>query len=101
MTHNPLMKSAADLGDFGPLHPGEILREDMLPHYKVTAADLARAIGVAQANIDIVLAERAPVTQALAEHLGRSFGHSARYWMALQLQYDLWHGSLTASHQAR
>lgn len=98
---NPILKSAHLLSDGEPPHPGEILREDILPHYKVTVADLARTIGVSQAHIEIVLAERGPITQMLAERLGRSFGQGARYWLALQLQYDLWHGSLGVSQHVR
>jgi antitoxin HigA-1 len=87
--------------DIPPPHPGEILREELLPHYKVTVAELARHLGVSKRSLDTVISENAPVTRALAQRLGRSLGHGAQYWMALQLQYDLWHGSLEASQQTR
>lgn len=98
---NPILKDTLDPNESGPPHPGEILREDMMPHYRVSAAELAGKIGVALTSLELVLAERGPVTQHLAERLGATLGHSARYWVAVQLQYDLWHGSLAGSQQAR
>lgn len=88
------------LSDSAPLHPGEILREDILPHYNVTADELARHIGVPARTLDTVLNETAPITETLAKRLGASLGQGARYWLALQLQYDLWHGSLTPADQS-
>ena len=101
MTLRSPFKTIDDLSDNAPPHPGEVLREDMLPHFKITAAELARHIGVPRHTLDTVIAERAPVTGALAERLGSTLGHGARYWLALQLQYDVWHGSLSAPQQAR
>lgn len=98
---NPILKPIVDVNDSAPPHPGEILREDMMPHYRFSPAELASKIGVALPSLELVLAERGPVTQQLAERLGATLGHSARYWVAVQLQYDLWHGSLAGSEQAR
>lgn len=98
---NPIFKSAVESTEAGPPHPGEILREDMMPHYRFSAAELAGKIGVALPSLELVLAEREPVTPQLAERLGATLGHSARYWVAVQLQYDLWHGSVAGSQQAR
>ena len=101
MSRKPPYKSIDERGDTPPPHPGEILREDMLPHFKVTAEELARHIGISIATLTSVLSERAPITRSLATRLGTSLGQGARYWLALQLQYDLWHGSLVTSQQAR
>ena len=99
MPLNPPFRSIDDSRDMAPPHPGEILREDMLPHFNVTARELARHIGVSPRALDIVLDERAPITTRLAKRLGKALGQDARYWLALQLQYDLWHGSLSAMEQ--
>lgn len=98
---SPHLKSIDERNDVAPPHPGEILREDMLPHFNVTAEELARHIGVPIQRLSAILDERAPVTRMLAKRLGASLGHGPGYWLALQLQYDLWHGSLQASLQAR
>jgi len=73
-----------------PPHPGEVLREDMLPSIRLSAADLARHIGVSPRLIADVLAERQPVTLDLARRLGAAFGCGAHYWLGLQIQHDLY-----------
>ena len=97
----PLFKPIDERSDTAPPHPGEILREDMLPHFHVSARELARHIGVPLRTLDTVLAERGPVTRSLARRLGSSLGHGPQYWLALQSQYDLWHVALDASHHNR
>ncbi|NOT71997.1 MAG: HigA family addiction module antidote protein [Hyphomicrobium sp.] len=97
----PPFKSIDASNDGAPPHPGEILREDLLPHFKVTGEELARHIGIPFGTLNTVLTEKAPVTPSLANRLGASLGQGSSYWLALQLQYDLWHGSLNSSQQAR
>jgi antitoxin HigA-1 len=85
-------KLHAERGDSAPLHPGEILREDFLPYHRLTASELARRLQMPQDTIDALLGERAPLTPELAERLSAVFALPARYWHALQMQFDLWHG---------
>lgn len=82
-----------DLSEYQPEppHPGEILREDILPCLKMTRAALARHLGVPVRRLSDILNERRPVDRAMAQRLGQAFGHGARYWLGLQIQYDLWH----------
>ncbi len=84
-----------------PLHPGEILREDLLPHFKVSSAELAQHLRVPVQVIDALLSERGRVTKTLASRLGASFGQDAQYWLALQRQYDLWQASIGSSDLVR
>ena len=76
--------------DPAPLHPGEILRLDILPHLAMTPARLALHLGIETDVLHGLLAERIAVTPDLAQRLGRALGHGAHHWLALQLQYDLW-----------
>ena len=78
--------------DAPPLHPGEVLREDLLPHLGLTAHDLAIRLTLPQHTIDAILDERLALTHELAIRLGAFSGLGAHYWQALQLQYDMWHG---------
>ncbi len=84
-------KALCDREDAGPSHPGEILREDLLPHYRMTVADLARKLGVPTSQAADLISERTGIDTALADRLGQVFALCPRYWLALQLQYDLWH----------
>ena len=73
-----------------PPHPGEILREELLPRLGVTAAELAAHLGVEVKTIEAILDERGAIKLKLAQRLGAALGTGARYWLALQMQHDVW-----------
>jgi addiction module HigA family antidote len=73
-----------------PTHPGEMLREDFLPDFGLTATALARAIGVSRQSINELLRERRRVSPEMALRLGRLFGNSPEFWLTAQLVVDLW-----------
>jgi antitoxin HigA-1 len=79
-----------DGSDPALLHPGEILRDDLMPHLGLTRPVLANALGISDELLGAFLSEKCPVTHDLAERLGEQLGNGARYWLALQMQYDLW-----------
>lgn len=72
------------------MHPGEVLREDLMPHLGLTTSDVARLLDAPIATVDALIEERLAVTPELAIRLGAAFAQSPGYWRALQLQYDLW-----------
>jgi|CXWK01.1.fsa_nt_gi addiction module HigA family antidote len=84
-------KAHCDRADVGPSHPGEILREDLLPYYRLSVADLAQKLDMTSEQAADLVAERTGIDTALAARLGKVFALCPRYWLALQLQYDLWH----------
>jgi addiction module HigA family antidote len=79
-----------------PPHPGEILREELLPRLGISALELADHLGVAPRILEAILAERRPIKLALAQRLGVALGTGARYWLALQMQRDVWMAERTA-----
>jgi addiction module HigA family antidote len=72
-----------------PVHPGALLREDVLPDVGLTKADVAKALGISRAQLYAILAEKAPVTAAMALRLGRFFGNGPELWLNMQSNYDL------------
>lgn len=78
------------LRDAAPPHPGEILRDDMLPRIGLSRTALAKRLGISTTRLSNLLAERAPMTADLAMRLGMLLGHGARYWLGLQMQHDIW-----------
>jgi addiction module HigA family antidote len=85
-----MFKNHFDDLDRAPLHPGEVLREDVLPHIEMSRSDLARHLGISTDTIADLIAERRPVTLDLARRLGIAFGQGAHYWLGLQAQHDQW-----------
>lgn len=71
-------------------HPGEILRVDLLPCLDLTPSELAAHLGLPSGVVDGLLSERTSVTPDLAQRLGLALGQGPHYWLALQMQYDLW-----------
>ena len=72
-----------------PVHPGEILREELLKPLNLSANKLALELRVPSNRIlEIIHGERA-VTADTALRLGRYFGMSAEFWINAQGRYDL------------
>ncbi len=74
-----------------PTHPGAFLREMVLPAIAVSKVQIAEALGVSRQTLYDILAERQPVTPAMAVRLGAVLKTSAASWLRMQTAYDLWH----------
>ncbi len=64
-----------------PTHPGEMLREDFMPDYGLTASTLAAALGVSRQMIHELLREDRAITPPMALRLSRLFGNSPAFWL--------------------
>lgn len=71
-----------------PVHPGEILQED-LDALGMSAAEFARRIEVPANRIAGILKGRRSVTGDTGLRLGRFFGTSRQFWLNLQKHYEL------------
>ena len=83
------MDSETGLG-FRPPHPGEVLKQDILPTLGMTVGQLADHLNVTRATLSDLLNERKDVSHTMAIRLGKAFRNGTRFWLALQMQYDLW-----------
>jgi addiction module HigA family antidote len=84
---NPLLAGLA------PVHPGEILAEDVLPALKrehgVTKTVFAAHLHMTRQALENILKGQSAVTPATALRLGKLLGNGAEFWLALQADYDL------------
>lgn len=71
-----------------PIHPGEILGEE-LSELGISAAQLARAIHVPANRISQILAGKRNITADTALRLGRWLGTGPQLWLNLQKAYEL------------
>ena len=71
-----------------PIHPGEILAEE-LAELSISANALSRALDVPPNRITEILKGKRSVTADTALRLAHYFGTSAKFWMNLQMSYDL------------
>ena len=76
--------------NISPTHPGEMLKEDFMPDFGLTATSMATALGVSRQTINEILRERRAITPSMALRLSRLFGNSPEFWLNAQHAFDLW-----------
>lgn len=72
-----------------PVHPGEILREDVLAELGLSVGDAAARLGVSRVTLSRVLHGHARVSPNLALRLEQAGVGTARAWLAMQTTHDL------------
>ena len=73
-----------------PMHPGELLREDILPALGKSKTEIASLLGISRQTLYDIIDEKQPVTPAMALRLGKLCGNGPRLWINIQRTYDLW-----------
>lgn len=71
------------------IHPGEILLEEFLIPMNISQNKLAREVGVSPRRINEICLQKRAITAETAILLARFFGNSERFWLGLQMDYDL------------
>jgi addiction module HigA family antidote len=71
------------------IHPGEILSEEFLVPFNITAYKLAKDIGIPQTRISEILKGNRRITADTALRLSKYFGNSAKFWLGLQDDFDI------------
>jgi len=83
---------------YNPPHPGETLKEDVLPALGLTVTEVARRLGVSRVRLSRVINGKAPITIDLALRLESWLdGPSAESWLRGQVAYDLWNARKIAA----
>src|SRR5215467_5891213 len=72
-----------------PMHPGELLREEILPALDRSKTEIAKLLGVSRQTLYDILDEKQPVTPVMALRLGKLCGNGPDLWLNLQKRYDL------------
>lgn len=74
-----------------PTHPGEVLREDVLPTLDLSVSEAARQLRVTRQTLHRVLSGKAGISPEMAVRLGKFCGNGPGIWLRMQQSYDLWH----------
>lgn len=72
-----------------PVHPGEILREDVLAELGLSVGEAAERLGVSRVTLSRVLHGHARISPNLAVRLEEAGVGTARSWLAMQAAADL------------
>ena len=74
-----------------PVHPGEILKEDVLPHLKITISETANRLFISRQHLHRILNGSHPITAEMALRIAKFTNQKPSIWLKLQQRYDLWH----------
>lgn len=73
-----------------PAHPGEILKQDVLPELGITVTEAAAQLGVTRVAFSRIVNAQAAVSADMALRLGDWLGNGAEIWLRMQAAHDLW-----------
>jgi addiction module HigA family antidote len=73
-----------------PIHPGAVLREDVLPELAWTQGELAARLMVSRQTVSDLLHERKSITAEMAIRIARAVGGTPESWLRMQEALDIW-----------
>ncbi len=73
-----------------PTHPGEILREDVLPALKMTQTAFAQRLGVSRLSVSELLHGKRSMTPEMAARVAKLLRGTPEIWLRMQAARDLW-----------
>ncbi|MDQ7262123.1 HigA family addiction module antitoxin [Paracoccus sp. PS-1] len=76
-----------------PTHPGELLREDVIPAVGKPKTEIARLLGISRQHLYDIMAEKKPVSPEVAVRLAKMFGGEPLAWVRMQGAHDAWHAA--------
>ena len=77
------------LRGLSPVHPGALLREDVLPALGKPKTEIARLLGISRQQLHDILTQKAPITPAMALRIGKLCGNGPELWINMQRAFDL------------
>ena len=82
-----------------PTHPGELIREDLLPETGISQIELAGLMDVSRRTISEIIHERRRLTPDIAFRLAKVFNSTPEMWLNMQQAVDLWDALHSAQAQ--
>ena len=73
-----------------PVHPGAILREDILKEMNLSVTKAAKGLEISRKQLSEIVNETSSISAEMAVRLEQGFGVSAEFWLDLQKKYDIW-----------
>jgi len=75
---------------YNPAHPGEVLKEFYIEPLNLTVTEVAGALGVSRKTLSALVNGHYGVSPDMAMRLAKAFGTTAKLWLNMQQNYDLW-----------
>ena len=71
------------------IHPGEVLQEEFLIPFNISAYRLSKEIKIPQTRVSEIIKGNRRITADTALRLSIYFGNHPKFWLDLQNEYDL------------
>jgi len=71
------------------IHPGEILEEEFLQEFHISAYRLAKETKMPPTRVSEIIKGKRKITTDTALRLSKFFGTTPDFWLSLQMEYDL------------
>ncbi len=73
-----------------PIHPGEVLREDVIKPLGLTVREAARRLKVSTGKLSALLNGKIPLRPNLAVRIAKATKTSPESWLNMQIKLDIW-----------
>ena len=81
------------------IHPGEVLLEEFLKPFEISAYKLSKDIGIPQTRTSAIIHGKRRITTDTALRLSKYFGTSSKFWLGLQNDFDIEKESIKLSNE--
>jgi addiction module HigA family antidote len=71
------------------IHPGEVLREEVIEANELTVTEAAKMLGISRQSLNNIIHERSDITPEMSFRIAKVFGGSAEIWANMQTKYNL------------
>lgn len=71
------------------IHPGEILREEIITANELTVTETAKMLGISRQSLNKIIHERSDITPEMSFRIAKVFGGTADIWANMQTKFNL------------
>lgn len=71
------------------IHPGEILREEIIVANEITITQAAKMLGISRQSLNNIVHEKSDITPEMSFRISKVFGGTADIWANMQTKFNL------------
>jgi addiction module HigA family antidote len=71
------------------IHPGEILREEVIYANELTVTEAAGMLGISRQSLNKIIHEKSDITPEMSFRIAKVFGGTTDIWANLQTKFNL------------
>ena len=71
------------------IHPGEILREEIIAANELTVTATAKMLGISRQSLNKIIHEKSDITPEMSYRIAKVFGGTAEIWANMQTKFNL------------